>query len=127
MAREHDRFVSLLTDAARTVLPIGVTHDVEARRRAHREGLTPGFAEHYRVNRLVYDEAFGEVLAAIAREEPRKGWTRAKKEALMARTTPNAVKGLILLQRKEPDGKRHFGSFFHLNRLGREAKATCDG
>ena len=88
MPRGYDYFVYLLTNAARTVLYIGVTNDVENRLRAHREGLTPGFTERYRVNRLIYYEAFGEVLEAIAREKQLKGWTRAKKDALIARTNP---------------------------------------
>ena len=88
MAREHDYFVYLLTNAGRTVLYIGVTNDLEARLRAHREGITSGFTQQYQVNCLVYYEAFGEVLEAIAREKQLKGWTRAKKEALIARTNP---------------------------------------
>ena len=91
MAREHDGFVYLLTKAGRTVLYIGVAHDVAARRRAHREGLTPGFTQQYRVDRLVCYEADGEVLEAIAREKQRKGWTCAKKEALMARINPRGA------------------------------------
>ena len=71
------------------MLYIGVTNDVEARLHAHRDGTTPGFTRQYRVDRLVYYEAFGEVLDTIAREKQLKGWTRAKKEALIAKNNPH--------------------------------------
>ena len=91
MPWEHDCFVYLLTNARHTVLSICVTHDLEARLRAYCGGMTPGFTEHYQVNCLVYNEAFGAVLEAMAREKQLKGWTRAKKEALVARTTPRGA------------------------------------
>ena len=88
MARDHDYFVYLLTNFARTVLYIGVTSDLEGRLYEHRMGTLPSFTKRYRVNRLVYCEGYGEVLQAIAREKQLKGWTRAKKEALIATTNP---------------------------------------
>ena len=88
MPLEQDDFVYLLTNAERKALHIGVTNDVEARRRAHNEGTTRGFTKQYRVDRLAYCEAYGEVLDAIAREKQFKGWTHAKKEALIAMTNP---------------------------------------
>ncbi len=36
----------------------------------------------------MYYEEFGDVLAAIAREKQLKGWTRAKKNALIATCNP---------------------------------------
>ena len=88
MEREHKYFVYLLTNAGRTVLYIGVTSELESRLVNHCQGTYPGFTATYQVNRLIYFESFGEVLAAIAREKQLKGWTRAKKEALVARVNP---------------------------------------
>ncbi len=86
MPREHDYSVYLLANFARTVLYIGVTNDLEGRLWEHRTGAKErSFTARYRVNRLVYHEEFGDVLAAITREKQLKSWTRAKKEALIAR------------------------------------------
>jgi putative endonuclease len=43
------------------------------------------------VTRLVYFEETGEVQAAIAREKQLKGWTRAKKLALIEQANPGWV------------------------------------
>ncbi len=92
MARDHDYFVYLLSNRTRTVLYIGVTNDLEARLRAHISRLQPkSFTARYHVNRLMYYEQFGDVTAAIAREKELKGWTRAKKEALIAKHNPHWV------------------------------------
>ncbi len=89
MARDHNYFVYLLTNAGRTVLYIGMTSDLEGRLYEHRTGALPtSFTSRYRVDRLVYYEGYGEVLAAIAREKQLKGWTRVKKEALIATMNP---------------------------------------
>ncbi len=89
MARDHDYFVYLLSNKTRTVLYIGVTSDLEARLRAHIGRVHPkSFTARYQVDRLMYYEEFEDVLAAIAREKQLKGWTRAKKNALIATTNP---------------------------------------
>ena len=88
MPREHDYYVYMVTNFARSVLYIGVTSDLEGRLYEHREGVTAGFTKRYRVNRLVFCEHYGDVLAAIAREKQLKGWTRAKKETLVAVGNP---------------------------------------
>ena len=48
----------------------------------------PGFTSKYNVNWLVYYEATSDILAAIAREKQIKGWTRAKKIALIESFNP---------------------------------------
>ena len=48
-----------------------------------REGLVPGFTSRYRIHRLVYFETVRDVRAAIAGEKHIKGWTRAKRVALI--------------------------------------------
>ncbi len=54
----------------------------------HRERKVPGFTARYNVTRLVYYEVFGSAGAAIAREKQLKGWTRAKKIALIESKNP---------------------------------------
>jgi len=82
--------VYMLANLNRTVLYTGVTNDLVRRTAEHREQLRPdGFAERYRANRLVYFAAFEEMVAAIRREKQIKGWSRAKKNALVVRKNPD--------------------------------------
>lgn len=39
----------------------------------------------------MYHQEFGDVLTAIAHEKQLKGWTHAKKEALIARSNPEWI------------------------------------
>jgi putative endonuclease len=75
-------YVYILASASRT-LYIGVTNNLERRVYQHRTKLHEGFTAHYNLNRLVYFEVFNDVLVAIGREKQIKGWTRAKKIALI--------------------------------------------
>ena len=68
------------------VLYTGLTNDLERRVFEHKNKLTPGFTAKYNVDRLVYFEDTGDVLAAIAREKQVKAWTRAKRVALIEST-----------------------------------------
>ncbi|HXR33939.1 MAG TPA: GIY-YIG nuclease family protein [Verrucomicrobiae bacterium] len=70
------------------VLYVGVTGNLLERVKEHREGLVPGFTSRYRVHRLVHFEPYEDVRAAIAREKEIKGWSRAKKVALIERRNP---------------------------------------
>ena len=56
---------------------------MERRVLQHRRKLLPGFTARYNINRLVYYEVCGEILAAIAREKQIKSWGRKKKIALI--------------------------------------------
>jgi putative endonuclease len=47
-----------------------------------------GFAREYHSDRLVYYEAFENVLDAIAREKQLKGWRRSKKISLIEAHNP---------------------------------------
>ena len=88
MARDHNYWVYMLTNWNHRVLYIGVTNDLERRLFEHRHELVDGFTKRYHVHRLVYREWFGDVNAAIAREKQLKGWTRAKKNALIEEDNP---------------------------------------
>lgn len=69
-------------------LYIGITSDLEARIWQHKSGAFEGYSKKYRCNRLVWFEPHGDVYAAIAREKQLKGWSRAKKIALIERESP---------------------------------------
>ena len=80
-------WVYILASAHRT-LYVGVTNDLEKRLFEHRQGLTEGFTKKYNVDRLVYLEEMEEPMAAIVREKQIKGWSRAKKIALIKEHNP---------------------------------------
>jgi len=61
----------------------GITNNLERRVWQHRMKVHEGFTARYNVNRLVYFEVFNDVRVAISREKQIKGWTRAKKIALI--------------------------------------------
>ena len=76
--------VYILANLNRSVLYTGVTSDPLRRVAEHREHLDPrSFTSRYRVDRLVYFEPYQDIVAAIEREKQVKGWTRAKKIALI--------------------------------------------
>ena len=83
-----DLFVYIVTNERRTTLYIGVTNDLQSRVWQHRHGEGSAFTRRYNLGVLVYDESFPDPLAAIAREKQLKGWTRAKKEKLIATMNP---------------------------------------
>ncbi len=66
----------------------GVTSDLYRRVLEHRAKIRSGFAAKYDCNRLVFYEESGDIGRAIDREEQIKGWTRAKKIALIEILNP---------------------------------------
>ncbi len=80
-------FVYILTNERRTTLYIGVTNDLERRLLQHRDGAVT-FTRQYNLGTLIYYESTFDPAAAIIREKQLKGWTRAKKEALIATLNP---------------------------------------
>ena len=76
--------VYILANLNRSVLYVGVTGDLLRRVAEHREHLDPrSFTSRYRVDRLVHFEPFQDIVRAIEREKQLKGWSRAKKVALV--------------------------------------------
>ncbi len=98
MSRDHDYFVYIVTNYTGTVLYIGITSDLEGRLWEHANGESGSkFTRKYHVHRLLFYEHFGDVHAALAREKQLKGWTRAKKEALIRAINPNYADLGVLL------------------------------
>ncbi len=83
-----DYWVYILTSQGNKVMYIGVTNDLARRLHEHKMKLTGGFTAKYNLHRLVYFETTPSVEAAITREKQLKGWSRAKKDALVAGANP---------------------------------------
>ena len=64
-------------------LYIGVTGNLMKRVLEHKQRRHEGFSAKYNCNRLVWFERFTGPESAIAREKQLKGWSRAKKIALI--------------------------------------------
>ncbi len=63
---------------------VGMTHEsVEKRVGEHNEGLYDGYTKSRRPVTLVYIQQFDRITDAIEAERQVKGWSRAKKEALI--------------------------------------------
>jgi putative endonuclease len=86
--RPQNYFVYILTNQRHTVLYIGITNSLERRQSQHATGSLRHFARQYNTDKLIYFEVFSNPLTAIAREKQLKRWRRSKKEALIARSSP---------------------------------------
>ena len=80
-----------MTNKWNKVIYTGVTNNLIRRVYEHRTGLLQGFTKIYSIDRLVYFEATGDVIAAITREKEIKKWRREKKDALVNATNPEWV------------------------------------
>src|SRR6185437_3236637 len=80
--KEHEYFVYIVCSRSGT-LYIGMTNSIYRRALQHKRGEIEGFAAKYHCNRLVWYEGYDDVRKAIDREKQLKGWTRAKKIALI--------------------------------------------
>ena len=90
MMKQHNYFVYILTNLYKTVLYIGVTNNLEVRIEQHHNGKNAkSFTKKYMCFYLVYYERYQYINDAIDREKELKGWSRAKKEALIRQENPN--------------------------------------
>ena len=62
----------------------GLTEDLEVRLAQHQMGELPGYTQNRRPVQLVFSDEFSSMDDAIGRERQIKGWSRLKKEALIA-------------------------------------------
>ena len=62
----------------------GLTEDLEIRLAQHQAGELPGYTKSRRPVKLVFSNEFSSMDDAIDRERQIKGWSKAKKEALIA-------------------------------------------
>ena len=87
MARGKTYYIYIMTNKSGT-LYTGVTGNIKARVRQHKNGQVDGFTKRYKITRLLYYESFGDISSAIAREKEIKGWVRRKKLDLIASANP---------------------------------------
>jgi putative endonuclease len=80
-------YVYIMSNKSRT-LYTGVTNSLEHRVAQHKARTVSGFTAKYNVTQLVYFDEFTNVNDAIAAEKKIKGWTRAKKIALVESKNP---------------------------------------
>ena len=85
--KDHAYFVYIMCSVSGT-LYIGVTNSIYRRALQHKRGEVEGFASKSGCDRLVYYERYQHIQKAIAREKQLKGWTRAKKIALIETKNP---------------------------------------
>ncbi|WP_234794984.1 GIY-YIG nuclease family protein [Hymenobacter arizonensis] len=81
----------ITTNPGKSVLYIGVTNNIADRMAQHyaNRGSTQTFAGRYFCYNLVHVEVYSDITAAITREKELKGWTRAKKDTLIANDNPH--------------------------------------
>jgi len=82
-------YVYIMTTVRNTALYTGVTNDLVRRVYEHKNDMVEGFTKRYRMHKLVYYEAGGDVLAVLAREKQIKSWVRQKKLALITSFNPD--------------------------------------
>ena len=87
--KERRSYVYILASRRNGTLYTGVTTDLLRRVHEHREGAILGFTQRYGVETLVWYEAHGDVVEAIAREKTIKRWRRAWKLALIEAMNPD--------------------------------------
>ncbi|MCH8204558.1 MAG: GIY-YIG nuclease family protein, partial [Candidatus Hydrogenedentes bacterium] len=79
--------VYILANRSRT-LYTGMTGDLQQRVEQHKSKEIEGFTKRYAIDQLVFYELHDTAAEAIAREKQIKGWTRAKKTALIEENNP---------------------------------------
>jgi putative endonuclease len=80
--------VYIITNRWHTVLYTGVTNNITRRVSQHKSGKGGAFTRTYNVDRLVYVETTGDILAAIRREKQLKAGSRKKKIAWIESINP---------------------------------------
>ena len=76
-------YVYILASKRNGTLYVGATSNIVQRMEQHKAASVKGFTADYKINQLVYYEAFGNMSEAIAREKAVKKWNRAWKIRLI--------------------------------------------
>ncbi len=83
--------VYIVANKRNGTLYIGVTSDLIKRIRQHKSSVHRGFAQKYKISRLVYFEFHENMMLAIKREKQLKNWKRAWKIELIEEKNPTWV------------------------------------
>ena len=87
--KQHNYFIYILTNFNKNVLYVGVTNDLAVRLDQHQNGENlKSFTKKYKCFYLVHFERFQYIGDAINREKEIKGWSRDKKNKLIASENP---------------------------------------
>jgi putative endonuclease len=97
-------------------LYIGFTGNLHKRVFQHKFHQMEGFTNKYDVERLVYWASYHDVHLAIAREKELKGWSRAKKVALIELRNPHWL-----------DLAKEWHPWMESSSAGRDASTPKDG
>ena len=89
MSQDPRYYCTYIMGSISGTLYIGVSGNLHKRVFLHKFHHFEGFTARYDVTRLLYWESYDEVHKALARETQLKGWTRAKKIALIVRRNPH--------------------------------------
>lgn len=81
--------IYMMANGHRGTLYVGVAPDLPARVAQHRDGTAGGFADRYRLTRLVWFDAVPTMEVAAKREKSLKRWRRDWKVTLIERDNPN--------------------------------------
>ena len=79
----HSYYANILTNKLHTVIYTGITNDLSRRCFEHKSKLNSGFTKKYNVDKLIFFEVYDYADLAIKREKQIKGYSRAKKLALI--------------------------------------------
>ena len=80
-------YTYILTNKSGT-LYTGMTNNLRKRLFQHKQKIADGFTKKYNIDRLIWYTCFRSAIEAIAAEKKIKGWTRAKKIALVKERNP---------------------------------------
>ncbi len=78
----------IMINNSNTVTYTGITNDLNRRVYEHKNKLIKGFTCKYNITKLVYYEAYNNIIDAIAREKQIKGGSRKKKIDLIKKENP---------------------------------------
>jgi putative endonuclease len=86
---EKGGYIYIMTNKHKRTLYIGVTSNFQRRVEEHRIHHDPySFTARYNLEYCIYYERFEDIEQAIIREKQLKGWSRAKKEAMINAANP---------------------------------------
>jgi putative endonuclease len=91
MPRDRRYYCVYIMSSFTGTLYIGISGNLHKRVFHHKFHHFEGFTDRYDVVRLLYWESYDDVHRAIDREKQLKGWSRAKKIALIVRRNPHWV------------------------------------
>ena len=86
--QDYSYYVYILASHRNGTLYIGVTNGLLKRVHQHKNKEIAGFTKKYNVDKLVYFETCGDVMAAIVREKQLKHWNRLWKIELIEKSNP---------------------------------------